>query len=106
MNRSEAWTHIYAAAISRGHPPQIALNIANEGLDHFIEKFRTEGSPTPLMTESDLYRALDLYVRDPASTDYQRGWLACLLSILPGDDHPNLNELQAQVENRGEEEDD
>jgi len=45
-----------------------------------------------------LKEALDSFVKDPADSDYQRGYLACLLEMYEiVAEHPNRIQLQQQL---------
>jgi hypothetical protein len=107
MNRSHAWTLIYAAAIGRGEGDRSALNIANAGLDHFIARFRGGESDRQDSTTSavrsdfpaQLLTMLGAFEGDPADSVYQRGFLAALLQVAnyAGISVPNHDELAEQV---------
>lgn len=110
MNRSAAWTHIYAAAIVRGCNPRDALELANTGLAAFMEKFRLGSDDQdsamparsrPTLLEEFVTRSLTSYLHDPASSNYQRGFLAALIQVaeelIIDDQAPMLEELKGQL---------
>lgn len=52
-----------------------------------------------MITKEALHQQLDSYVKDPADSPFQRGYLAALLGVDEGE-HPSTKILEKQLKNR------
>jgi hypothetical protein len=103
MNRSEVWARAYSAALLNPNLAGLARDHADTALREFDLRFR--GGPDrqdSTAVRSDLVslleRDFELYRNDPASSRYQKGFLAALLMVADelGIEVAEKNELEDQ----------